>query len=492
MTPPIRWPAVLAALLLAGLVPVCKADLEVRLAADTLTIHADQEHLSNILARLEGAGVKVAMDDRIDPVITAHFDQRETGDGIKHLLADCDYAISWKTISGPAGRIRRLDEVLVYKPGDRRTLKPRPAPGPLVSQTCTTTNSIACLKGEILLRLKPGTTPDQFRALLMRTGAMVLDGIPALGIYRLRVPPDASLAEALNALASDPLVSHAEPNQIYRSITPSRNGDGSGETSARAVAASGGPAIAVLDSGFNSNATLDKAVVASLDATAPGQAITDPLGHGTQMAYLASGSVTPAGVESTAAAMAIIPVRTLDDNGLTSNFSLMQSMVFALENGAKVISMSWGSPTDSAFFDEAVAYARQRGAVLVAAAGNEPTGIPLYPAALPGVVAVAALAADGNVWSQSNYGSQVQLAAPGFADLPVGYNGPPGSYAGTSISAAYTSNLIAQYLATHPKASGDEAVAALKKSLVTVPAGPGVVHPEIPRLSSAAIAGFLK
>jgi thermitase len=467
--------------------------LEVRLAADTLTVHADQAPLSDILAKLEESGVRVAMDDRINPVITANFANRETGEGIKRLLADCDYALSWKTIAGPAGKLRRLDEVLVYKPGDRRTLKPRPAPSPAIAETRAATHSITCLKGELLLRLKAGTTPEQFRALLLKTGAMILDGIPALGIYRLRLPPDADLAAALSALAGDPSVGRVEPNQIYRPITSTRTGDSrAGDPSARPVASSSGPAVAVLDSGFTMNAALEKAVIASLDATAPGQAITDPLGHGTQMAYLASGSIAPFGTEVAPSSVSIIPIRTLDDNGLTSNFSLMQSMVFALENGARVISMSWGSTHDSGFFDDAVAYASQHGAALVAAAGNEPTGQALYPAALPGVLAVAALTADGNVWDQSNYGPFVKLAAPGFADFPVGYKGPPGSYGGTSIAAAFTANIIAQYLSIHPKATADEAVAALTRTLVTVPAGPGALHSEIPRLNNAAIATFLK
>ncbi|MEI8352200.1 MAG: S8 family serine peptidase, partial [bacterium] len=331
--------------------------LEVRLAADTLTVHADQAPLSDILAKLEESGVRVAMDDRINPVITANFANRETGEGIKRLLADCDYALSWKTIAGPAGKLRRLDEVLVYKPGDRRTLKPRPAPSPAIAETRAATHSITCLKGELLLRLKAGTTPDQFRALLLKTGAMILDGIPALGIYRLRLPPDADLAAALSALAEDPSVGRVEPNQIYRPITSTRTGDSrAGDPTARPVASSSGPAVAVLDSGYTMNAALEKAVIASLDATAPGQAITDPLGHGTQMAYLASGSIAPFGTEVAPGSVSIIPIRTLDDNGLTSNFSLMQSMVFALENGARVISMSWGSTHDSGFFDDAVAY----------------------------------------------------------------------------------------------------------------------------------------
>lgn len=463
--------------------------LVVRMAADTLTVHAQHAPLSEILARFHDAGVQVAMDDRIDPSITADFEGRETGEAVKWLLADCDYALSWQTVEGPAGKMRRLSEILVYKPGDRRTLKSLQVP-PVAAVQAVRTNSVVCLKNEILIRLKAGTTKEQFRALLIDAGATVMDGIPALGLYRLRLSPGASLADILNALAKNPVTDRAEPNQVYRSFEPTRS-DGAGiSTVARNMTSSGGPGVAILDSGYTPTAALDKAVTASFDAVSPGQAISDPAGHGTQMALIAGGAVAPLGTTASGAAVSVIPVRAMDDQGISSGFSLMQGMVFALDNGARVINMSWGSETDSGFMNAAIAYAREHGAVLVAAAGNEPTGRPWYPAALPGVVAVAALDPTGNVWDHSNYGSFVTLAAPGFAGMPVGYKGPPGLYGGTSISAAYTARAIAQYFVANPTATAADAVAALGKA-VTLSAA-GVAHPEIPRLDTTAVNAYLK
>ena len=67
----------------------------------------------------------------------------------------------------------------------------------------------------------------------------------------------------------------------------------------------------------------------------------------------------------------------------------------------------------------ALAVAASKGIISVAAAGNDPTGKPTYPAAYPSVLAVSAIQPDGAVWPQSNYGSFVDLSAPGFATLPV-------------------------------------------------------------------------
>lgn len=477
--------------LAAALIPLSSRSATVHIAADTLTIRAERTPLSEILTELQKTGVRIAMDERINPLITANFENRDLGDALKQILSDCDYALTWDNVEGPLGPIKRLSEIYVYKPGDRRSLTLRPPATPGPAQTRAASNIVVCVRNEILLRLRPGVTPAQFRNLLLETGALVLDGIPALGVYRLRLHPDGDLAGALNTLAGNRLVATAEPNLIYKSFTPARTGAGS-DTLARVATASQGPAVAVLDSGFIPSAALEKAVVASLDATVPGQPISDPVGHGTQMAFLASGAISPAGTIPSAADIGIIPVRTMDDNGITSQFSIMQGLVFAVENGARVISMSWGTPVNSALFTDALAYVRQRDAVLVAAAGNEPTGQPLYPAAFPGVLAVAATTADGSLWDQSNYGAFVKLAAPGFANLPVGYKGPPGLYGGTSIATAYTANIIAQYLARHPKASAQEAVSALIKVLSPPSSDSHALHPEIPRLNNAAIANYLK
>jgi len=103
--------------------------------------------------------------------------------------------------------------------------------------------------------------------------------------------------------------------------------------------------------------------------------------------------------------------------------------------------------------------------IVVASAGNEPTGKPVYPAAYPGVIAVSAVSPNGTVWDKSNHGDFVDLAAPGYATFPVGYQGPPGSYAGTSISSAYVSRSLGLYFAKNPTATSAQAIAALNSSL---------------------------
>ncbi|MBW2328948.1 MAG: hypothetical protein JRF04_04930 [Deltaproteobacteria bacterium] len=99
--------------------------------------------------------------------------------------------------------------------------------------------------------------------------------------------------------------------------------------------------MAVLDSGLTPGLGIEPFVVASLDSLDPDAPISDSMGHGTQMALIATGMITP---DSSAEKNAdhfvpIIPVNIFDDQGLTTTFTLMQSIDFALHNNARVLSV---------------------------------------------------------------------------------------------------------------------------------------------------------
>jgi hypothetical protein len=189
------------------------------------------------------------------------------------------------------------------------------------------------------------------------------------------------------------------------------------------------------------------------DAISPGAAATDTLGHGTQMTLIAAGAVNPMGAGAKApAGSPVVAIRAFDDNGFTSTYTLIRGIDHAIEKGARVLSLSWGSDAPSSLLESATRYAASKGLVIVAAAGNAPTGKPVYPAAFGHVIGVGAMTPDGGTWDQSNFGEFVAVSAPGLADLPVGYNGDPGVYAGTSIATAYTARRVAAILNQNPDA----------------------------------------
>ena len=469
--------------------------IDVRIVDDKLSVHATAVPLQELLQQFQDAGVRVQIDQRINPQVTANFEDRDMYRGLQSLLTDCDYAIVWSTIKGPAGQLKRISQIDVFKPGERKLATPLPGRNTLKPvRESLKAIPVLCVRNEVLVRLRPGTGMAALRDMLVRVHGTVVDSIPALGIYRIRLTPDTPLADALNLLAGSPDVERAEPNLLYRLTAPKATALAASHAAQRAGAMASGTAVAVLDTGWNPAAGPGRMIAASLDALDPERPISDSQGHGTQMSLLASGTVSPVGVDtSDATVVPVVAVRAFDEAGYASSFGLMNSMMFALDEGARVINLSWGSEVDSRFVADAVDYAQRQGAVVVAAAGNTPSGQPFYPAAYPGVVAVSALLPSGDPWPSSNYGSFVTLAAPGVADLPVGYNGPAGGYAGTSIASAYTANTIARYLAQHPAADGRQAVAALTNAILRVSASPGNdPHLGVGRLDSQAVATYLK
>jgi len=364
----------------------------------------------------------------------------------------------WRSIEGPAGAIPKLSEIQVFKPGKKKLMKPLGTrPGFAIARNPR--DGSLFVKNEILLGLQPGMGLSEFKRLLWELGGTVVDSHAAVGIYRIRLPEDADVPTLIEQITRHPKVAKAEPNYAYPIPEP-LEAPALGESPSASInisAPEGAVFIAVLDTGLDPDSVPQEYVFSSFDALDPDEPISDSLGHGTQMALIAAGVVKPYGARPESDSQTtVIPIRVFDDNGYTSSFTIMSSIDFALKNGARVMSLSWGSETRSDFLESALNYARSKGLLIVASAGNEPTGKPVYPAAYPSVIGVGALGPDGKSWEKSNHGDFVSVYAPGFATLPVGYKGDPGAYAGTSISAAFVANVIADYLSENPNASTEE------------------------------------
>ena len=109
-----------------------------------------------------------------------------------------------------------------------------------------------------------------------------------------------------------------------------------------------------------------------------------------------------------------MPLKVLCARGSGSVAGIAQAIRYAADHGAKVINMSLGRPDrEWAAWAAAVKYARDKGVVVVAAAGNDGRGRVGYPAGYPGVVAVAATQFDETTTFYSNWGKEIDIAAPG-------------------------------------------------------------------------------
>jgi subtilisin family serine protease len=152
----------------------------------------------------------------------------------------------------------------------------------------------------------------------------------------------------------------------------------------------------------------------------------DESGHGTHVtSTIAATTNNGVGVAGVAPGATIMPVRVLDAAGAGSDWTASQGVRFAADHGADIINMSFGSPTPSAVLADAIAYARARGVMIVAATGNGDAngigGAVSYPAAMDGVIGVGAVRYDHTRAGYSNYGPAVDLVAPG-GDTAVDQN----------------------------------------------------------------------
>ena len=102
-----------------------------------------------------------------------------------------------------------------------------------------------------------------------------------------------------------------------------------------------------------------------------------------------------------------------DGSSSASHFSIAQGITWAADNGADVINLSLGGASSSTTMQNAVDYAWQHGVVVVAAAGNAATSVPHYPGAYANVIAVGSTTSSDTLSSFSNYGSWVDVTAPG-------------------------------------------------------------------------------
>jgi serine protease len=140
----------------------------------------------------------------------------------------------------------------------------------------------------------------------------------------------------------------------------------------------------------------------------------DDHGHGSHVTgTIAQVTNNGIGVAGVARNVRIMPLKVLSGSGSGSVAGIADAIRYAADKGAKVINMSLGGAFPSAVLKKAVAYAHGKGVTVVCAAGNESRGKVGYPAAYPGAIAVAATQFDEATTFYSNWGKDIDIAAPG-------------------------------------------------------------------------------
>lgn len=173
----------------------------------------------------------------------------------------------------------------------------------------------------------------------------------------------------------------------------------------------------------------------------------DENGHGTHTAGTIAAVRNGAGVIGIAPRVKVMALRFLGPEGQGTTEGAIRAIRYAVRMGARVISASWGGAGFSSLLAQTVQDAMNAGVVFVAAAGNESRNIdqvPVYPASLPGVIAVAASDSSDRLAGFSNFGkTSVWIAAPGDRIYSTYPGGGYATLSGTSMATPQVAGAIA-------------------------------------------------
>ncbi len=375
---------------------------------------------------------------------------------------------------------------------------------------------------EVIVKLKGSAKSQQSRAFIGRMVSekgMTLKGSwGGLNLHHFRVPESQSVADAVASLQADSAVQFAEPNYLVHKQSMDVEAVMSAEdfaaqsisggvvhaetatnTTAQTAAAIGlgqawnamsagktAPIVAVIDTGIDFTHTVftGSGAIWTNPKEIPRNGIDDdgngfiddvngwnwvsnnnsPVdddGHGTHVSGIILGTTQDITQNPIAAAqIRIMPLKFLDNTGSGSTSNAVSAIYYAVNNGAKVLSNSWGGTGYSATLLTAVTFAYTSGTVFVAAAGNSSSDndtTPTYPANYntPGMIAVAATS-DSDTWATfSNWGpTTVNLSSPG---VNIWSTYPLNAYArlsGTSMATPFVSGTAALMVREQPTMNG--------------------------------------
>ncbi|MFC1916131.1 S8 family serine peptidase [Chloroflexota bacterium] len=305
---------------------------------------------------------------------------------------------------------------------------------------------------EILVKFKPNIGPSDMAEIHHQCGGHVKETIPALGVQVILIPRGRVL-EKVRAYSAKHAVSYAEPNYLCQVIgSPDDNyfNNQWGMNKVESPQAwditkgSSDINIAILDTGVDmDHPDLAGKITANINFSSS-STVDDLYGHGTHVAGIAAASTNNGiGVAGLGYDSTIMNVKVLGDTGSGYYSWVANGIIWAADNGAEVINLSLGGSSYSLTLENAVKYAWSKGAVVVAAAGNNGSSSPFYPAYYTNCIAVAATDTNDNLASWSNRGDWVDVAAPGTSIYSTLKNNSYGYKSGTSMASPHTAGLAA-------------------------------------------------
>ncbi|MCZ6703597.1 MAG: S8 family serine peptidase, partial [Ignavibacteria bacterium] len=173
----------------------------------------------------------------------------------------------------------------------------------------------------------------------------------------------------------------------------------------------------------------------------------DENGHGTYMGGIAGAEVNNVtGIAGVAPNVKILILRAFDPSGFGEEDDVAAAILYAVQMGAKVISMSFGDNTFSLVLRDVIRFAYAQGTVLVGSSGNSGSTAPHYPSGYSEVISVGNSTMEDFVAPNSNYGSTLDLVAPGSSIITTARNNNYASISGTSAATPHVAATAALIL----------------------------------------------
>jgi thermitase len=357
--------------------------------------------------------------------------------------------------------------------------------------------------GELLLRFSPGMNSALAAAKMAEMGVTHKREVRAIGVHLVRLPPGLSVEQAIARFNRLPGVEYAEPNYILQIAvsSPADAVDQWGLDKIRApqawnslgVGQKNQVLIATVDSGVDAAQVELSSRIWNFPGEIAGNGIdddnngyvddtwgwdfvnndndpTDDNMHGTAVSSVMVAADDGVGMLGVCPWCRIMAVKVIGSNGSGTLDVVANGITYAADRGARVINLSVGAPSGAQTLQNAVNYAWNAGAVLVAAAGNAGTNSVMYPAGYANTIPVASTNAADQRSCFSNYGDgYISVAAPGEAIYVIDINNTEtgyGTYSGTSLSTPHVSGLAGLLFGKDPSLTNAQVRALIEDSAV--------------------------
>ena len=316
----------------------------------------------------------------------------------------------------------------------------------------------------LIVQFKASTSPQAQGAFtddLRGRGFGVRRNIAGLNAIVLELPDNANI----NALIRNPLVASAEPDYYIMAqsdiTVPTSDPYYVEQWGLEAIGAPNAwqslvdapiVNVAVIDSGICADhVDLTGRVLTGYDFIEDDTDPQDEIGHGCGVTGIIAANIdNGVGIAGAAPNVHVMPLRVLDTSGQGTYSALADAMVYAVDNGARVINLSLGGAYPSSILASAVDYAAANDVIVIAAAGNTGDETLLYPAAYDSVIAVGALNPDLQISNLSSRSTQIDIWLPGEDIITIAGQDEYVLRSGTSTATAFAAAMVLSDAYTRP------------------------------------------